>query len=115
MVIPEGRRNLVLRGLLVVVLLIGTVMGILWAVQRQLIYFPDATQVPPAGEVMPGARDVTLHTDDGLELGAWFLPARGGRDPRTPMAVLVAPGNGGNREGRAGLAEQLSDRGSRSC
>ena len=111
MVIPEGRRNLVLRGLLVVVLLIGTVMGILWAVQRQLIYFPDAAQVPPAGEVIPGARDVTLHTDDGLELGAWFLPARGGRGPRTSMAVLVAPGNGGNREGRAGLAEQLSDRG----
>lgn len=111
MVMPARRRHLVLRGLLVVVLLIGTVMGILWAVQRQLIYFPDATQVPPAGEVMPGARDVTLHTDDGLELGAWFLPARGGRDPRTPMAVLVAPGNGGNREGRAGLAEQLSDRG----
>ena len=27
------------------------------------------------------------------------------------MAVLVAPGNGGNREGRAGLAEELSDRG----
>ena len=111
MVIPEGRRNLVLRGLLVVVLLIGTVMGILWAVQRQLIYFPDAAQVPPAGEVIPGARDVILHTDDGLELGAWFLPARGGRGPRTPMAVLVAPGNGGNREGRAGLAEELSDRG----
>ena len=111
MVMPARGRNLVLRGLLVVVLLIGTVMGILWAVQRQLIYFPDAAQVPPAGEVIPGARDVTLHTDDGLELGAWFLPARGGRSPRTPMAVLVAPGNGGNREGRAGLAEELSDRG----
>ena len=27
------------------------------------------------------------------------------------MAVLIAPGNGGNREGRAGLAEELSDRG----
>ena len=27
------------------------------------------------------------------------------------MAVLVAPGNGGNREGRAGLAEELSERG----
>ena len=86
-------------------------MGILWVVQRQLIYFPDTAQVPPAREVIPGARDVTLHTDDGLELGAWFLPARDGRSPRTSMAVLVAPGNGGNREGRAGLAEQLSDRG----
>ena len=108
---PTKRRHLILRGLLVVSLLIGTVMGILWAVQRQLIYFPDAAPVPPAGEVIPGARDVTLHTEDGLELGAWFIPARGGPGPRTPMAVLVAPGNGGNREGRAGLAEELSDRG----
>jgi len=111
MVMPARRRHLVLRGLLVVVLLIGTVMGILWAVQRQLIYFPEAAQVPPAGEVVPGARDVTLRTHDGLELGAWFFPARNGRSPQTPMAVLVAPGNGGNRVGRASLAEELSDRG----
>ena len=100
-----------LRGLLVGVLLIGTVMGILWAVQRQLIYFPDAARVPPAGEVIAGARDVSLHTEDGLELGAWFVPAAGGATPGTPMAVLVAPGNGGNRKGRAGLAEELSARG----
>ena len=111
MVMPARRRHLVLRGLLVVVLLIGTVMGILWAVQRQLIYFPEAAQVPPAHEVVPGARDVTLRTDDGLELGAWFFPARNGRSPHPPMAVLVAPGNGGSRVGRAGLAEELSDRG----
>lgn len=100
-----------LRGLLVVVLLIGVVVGILWAVQRQLIYFPDPARVPPAGEVIAGARDVTFQTEDGLDLGAWFLPAAGGGSPETTMAVLVAPGNGGNREGRAGLAEELSDRG----
>lgn len=111
MIKPAAKRNLLLRGLLVVLLLIGTVTGILWAVQRQLIYFPDAARVPPAGEVIAGARDVTLHTEDGLELGAWFIPAAGGRSPRAPMAVLMAPGNGGNREGRAGLAEELSDRG----
>ena len=36
------------------------------------------------------------------------------RDASTPgarMAVLVAPGNGGNRAGRATLAEELSERG----
>jgi fermentation-respiration switch protein FrsA (DUF1100 family) len=86
-------------------------MGILWAVQRQLIYFPDAAQVSPAGEVITGARDVTLHTEDGLELDAWFVPAVVGRTSGARMAVLVAPGNGGNRAGRAGLAEELSDRG----
>jgi hypothetical protein len=42
-------------------------------------------------------------------LGAWFVPATGQVD--TGMAVLVAPGNGGNRAGRAGFAEELSRRG----
>jgi uncharacterized protein len=93
----------------VVLLLVGTVMAMLWALQRQLIYLPDATAVPPAAEVVGGARDVTLHTADGLRLGAWFVPAAGPGD--TGMAVLVAPGNGGNRAGRAGFAEELSRRG----
>ena len=86
------------------------VIGLLWALQRQLIYFPDANRVPPAGDVIDGARDVEVHTEDGLDLGAWFVPAAR-RDPDLQMAVLVAPGNGGNRQGRAGLAEELSRRG----
>ena len=77
-----------------VLLLGGTVVAMLWALQRQLIYVPDPTPVPAAGDVIAGARDVTLHTADGLELGAWFVPATGRVD--TGMAVLVAPGNGGN-------------------
>ena len=97
------------RGLLVVVLLGGMLVAMLWALQRQLIYFPDPTPVPPAAEVIAGARDVTLRTADGLELGAWFVPATGQVD--TGMAVLVAPGNGGHRTGRAGFAEELSRRG----
>ena len=96
-------------GLLVALLLVGMVMAMLWALQRQLIYHPDVTLVPPAADVIAGARDVLLHTSDGLELGAWFVPATGPRD--TGMAVLVAPGNGGNRAGRADLAQELSSRG----
>jgi pimeloyl-ACP methyl ester carboxylesterase len=103
-------RSVLLRGLLVVVLLSGAVVAVLWAIQRQLIYFPDVARVPPAGAVIEGARDVTLHTEDGLELGAWFVPA-GGPDPGAPTAVLVAPGNGGNRASRMGLARELSARG----
>lgn len=95
--------------LLVVVPLMGTVVAMLWVLQRQLIYFPDPTPVPPAANVIAGARDVTLHTADGLDLGAWFVPAAGPVD--TGMAVLLAPGNGGNRAGRAELAEELSRRG----
>ena len=107
MIRPHGRR--LGRGLVVVLLLAGTVMAMLWALQRQLIYFPDPGPVPPAADVIAGARDVTLHTADGLDLGAWFVPASGPVD--TGMAVLVAPGNGGNRAGRAELAQQVSRRG----
>ena len=102
-----GRR---LRVLVVVLLIGGVLVGMLWWLQRQMIYFPDTSSVPPAGDVIEGARDVTLRTDDGLELGAWFVPAASGPTDRR-MAVLVAPGNGGNRLGRADLAEELRRRG----
>jgi len=81
---------------------------VLYGLQRRLIYVPDAGEVPPADQVVQGAHDVTLRTSDGLELGAWFVSPQG-RDRR--LAVLVAPGNGGNRLGRASLAESLADRG----
>jgi uncharacterized protein len=97
------------RGLSVSLLVVGAVVGLLWALQRQLVYFPDGSPVPPAAEVIPGARDVELHTTDGLDLGAWFVPAARADEPGT--AVLLAPGNGGNRAGRATLARALSRRG----
>jgi pimeloyl-ACP methyl ester carboxylesterase len=108
MVTPGRLRRAVVLGL-VTVCLVGLVVGMLTALQRQLIYFPDSTTVPPAGEVFEGARDITLHTSDGLALGAWFVPPSSAPDMR--IAVLVAPGNGGNRLGRLGLAVELSRRG----
>jgi uncharacterized protein len=102
-----GRR--IARGLSVALLVVGAVVGLLWALQRRLVYFPDGASVRPAAEVIPGARDVELHTTDGLDLGAWFVPAARADEPGT--AVLLAPGNGGNRAGRATLARALSRRG----
>jgi uncharacterized protein len=91
----------------VVVLLLTLLTGMLWAVQRSLIYFPDAGPAQRASEVLPGARDVVLVTDDGLELAAWYLPG-----PTTESAaVLVANGNGGHRGLRAPLARALNDEG----
>lgn len=84
-------------------------MASAWAWQRKLVYFPDATDPGAASRVHPTARDVTLRTADGLELGAWFVPAREDRD--RGWAVLLLPGNGGNRGGRAGLADLLSQAG----
>ncbi|NEE03945.1 alpha/beta hydrolase [Phytoactinopolyspora halotolerans] len=101
-----------LRVLVVFVLICGVMVGALWWLQRELIYVPDASGVPTAGEVIEGARDVTLYTEDGLDLGAWFVPpASGPAATDYRMAVLVAPGNGGNRAGRAGLAQELQRRG----
>jgi fermentation-respiration switch protein FrsA (DUF1100 family) len=105
----RSRTRLLLRVLLVGVLLLGSALAVLTAVQRQLIYFPDSRTVPAAATALPSARDVTLQTADGLALGAWFLPAAQGADRH--LAVLVAPGNGGNRADRAGLATELSRRG----
>ena len=76
-------------GLLVVVLG-GVVVGMLTALQRQLIYLPDSTQVPSAGEVIEGARDLTLHTSDGLVLGAWFVPGSPSEDGLTRDAMAAA-------------------------
>lgn len=76
--------------------------------RRRLIYFPDTTRVSPAWRWFSGGRDVVLTTDDGLSLEAWLVP------PTTSdrgVAVLYAPGNGGNREGRAGLVAELAARG----
>jgi uncharacterized protein len=68
-----------------------------WGLQRRLIYFPSPGPVPPATAVSPTGRDVVLETDDGIRLGAWYFPGRGG-------AMLVCNGNAGDRSMRAGLA-----------
>lgn len=103
------RRRRVLAGVVLVgVLVVGMVVAMVGWGQRYLIYFPDRSAPPPAETVIDGARDVTLHTEDGLELGAWFVPpAPAAGETDRQMAVLVAPGNGGNRLGRAGFAEEL--------
>jgi fermentation-respiration switch protein FrsA (DUF1100 family) len=76
--------------------------------QRALIYFPDRRPSPPAATVLPGARDVTLRTKDGLALGAWHVSAAA---PRLGPTVLVANGNAGERSGRAPLAHALAQHG----
>ena len=55
--------------------------------------------------MLPGGRDVVLDTEDGIRLGAWYLPAAGGQQG---PAVLVFNGNAGDRSLRAQLAAGLS-------
>jgi alpha-beta hydrolase superfamily lysophospholipase len=97
-----------MRAMLVVLVVVGLFLVLIWGFQRRLIYLPFPESVPPADEVLDGAREVTLHTTDGLELGAWFVP---GREPGGVVAVLVANGNAGNRSLRAPLAGALAKEG----
>jgi fermentation-respiration switch protein FrsA (DUF1100 family) len=73
----------------------------MWSQQRRLIYFPSPGPVPSAAAVLPTGRDVVLHTEDGIRLGAWYFPGRGG-------AVLVCNGNAGDRSMRIELALALN-------
>jgi uncharacterized protein len=94
-------------GAAVVVALVAVLTGLLWAFQRSLIYLPDAGPVARASDLLPGARDVELVTDDGLVLAGWYLPG----STTGSAAVLVANGNGGHRALRAPLARALNDAG----
>jgi hypothetical protein len=94
-----------LRTVLVLVTVALVVSAALWAVQRRLIYLPTGEAVPPASVVGPTAHEVTVPTEDGLELGAWLVgPTGADRD----VHVLFAPGNAGHRGYRAGLARRLA-------
>jgi fermentation-respiration switch protein FrsA (DUF1100 family) len=73
----------------------------IWGLQRRLIYFPSPVPVPSAAAVLPTGRDVVLDTEDGIRLGAWYFPGRGG-------AVLVCNGNGCDRSMRVELAVALN-------
>ena len=91
-----------------VLVIAALLLSLAWAFQRHLIYLPSTAAVPPATTVIPAGRDVVLHTSDGLELGAWFIPAS---EPDRGFTVLVANGNAGNRAARAPLARALAEEG----
>ena len=90
----------------IIALLVGAlVLVAVWLGQRALVYHPDQS-VPPLPE---GAVEVALRTEDGLELTAWELMPDAAADREA--AVLVAPGNAGNRGGRTGLGQALAAEG----
>ncbi len=84
------------------------VVALAWVFQRRLVYLPyGAPEVAPE-QVLDGGSAVTVRTDDGLDLTAWFAPPTG---PPTGVTVLVLPGNAGSRVLRAPLARALAGAG----
>ena len=63
----------------------------LYVVQRQLLYLPDRSIPSPTASGVPEVGEVTLQTDDGLRLIAWYRPAS-----RRRVTILYLHGNGGH-------------------
>ena len=97
-----------LRPVAIVTGVVLVLVGLLWMFQRRLIYLPDASAVPPAATLVPGASDVVLR--DRRRAGSGCLVPAGRPAAPCRPTVLVASGNAGNRQSRAPLAEALAGR-----
>jgi fermentation-respiration switch protein FrsA (DUF1100 family) len=83
-------------------------LAIIWLAQRSLIYFPDGELAPPAAAGLGQAEGVMFTTEDGVDLDAWFVPAR---QPSALRTIMVFNGNAGNRAQRAKLAVLFAEYG----
>jgi uncharacterized protein len=92
----------------VLVAILMLLVLLIWIGQRRLIYFPFGEVPEPGALGLSQAESITLSTEDGLTLGAWFVPAA---TPRRAITVIVFNGNAGNRAFRAPLAAGLAQRG----
>ena len=52
-------------------------VGVLYVMQRSMLYHPTATRISPAEAGLPEAHEVELTTSDGEKLVAWHVPPRG--------------------------------------
>jgi fermentation-respiration switch protein FrsA (DUF1100 family) len=74
----------------------GGLLALMYVFQRALLYFPDAAHTLPAQAGLPQAEEVTLQSDDGERLIAWYVPAR-----EAKKLVLYFQGNAGGLNLRA--------------
>lgn len=91
---------------LVALIVVGALafLFVIWLGQRSLLYFPRAGPVAPPALAL-AVQDAELLTEDGLRLGAWFVPPA---TTASGITVLVCNGNAGDRSHRAGLARALA-------
>ena len=96
----------VLKLALVVAALYGIVAVAAFIAQRKLMYFPDATRVPPSNFVLAGVEERVLRTPDGTSIVAWYGPAAPGRP-----TLLYFHGNAGNLASRSERVRKYLARG----
>lgn len=76
--------------------------AVVFVFQRRLVYFPDRNVRATPAAVGLAFEELRLSAADGVELGAWWIPAAPGS-----AAVIVCHGNAGNIGDRLHLALAL--------
>ena len=83
----------------------AAIMLFVFVYQPRLVYFPqverELTTTPRAAGL--DYEDFSLHTEDGVQLHGWWVPARAARG-----AVLLMHGNAGNISHRIGYATMFN-------
>ena len=100
--------ELALKGAAILALGVLALTAVVYVTQRGALYhpWPSAPDPPPSG-----VETIELATDDGLRIGAWFVPAAAGVGAEPGPAVLICNGNAGYRAHRLPLAHALAERG----
>ncbi|MFP4055547.1 MAG: alpha/beta hydrolase [Candidatus Brocadiia bacterium] len=68
-----------------------SLVAAVWFLQDRLVYFPSRLVAQTPDRVGLAYEEVALHTADGVELAAWFVPAQDARG-----VALFCHGNAGN-------------------
>ncbi len=78
-------------------------VGLLFVLQRSMMYLPDPSRVLPAAAGIPQAEEHVLTTEDGERVVIWHVPPQGER-----FVVLYFQGNGGGLALRAARFQGLT-------
>lgn len=81
-------------------------VGLLYFMQRNLMYLPYTARIEPAALGLKQAAEEILQTSDGEKIIAWHIPPRAGKP-----VILYFHGNGGSIAGRAGRFAALTSDG----
>lgn len=103
---PKSKRPLWKR-LLRWVMIVFAILVIIFYVVMPLAFGFIATRSAKAsvGETPEGFEDLSLTTEDGLTLGAWYAP------PQNGAVIILVHGAGGSRRGMRGYADMLVQHG----
>jgi fermentation-respiration switch protein FrsA (DUF1100 family) len=97
--------RVLLNVLLAATIAYAAIMLFVYVYQPRLVYFPqverELTTTPRAAGL--DYEDLSLHTEDGVQLHGWWVPARAARG-----AVLLMHGNAGNISHRIGYATMFN-------